>query len=374
MVRDDGVFPRPAGLEPAVEFWRRVFGEWSLGEAVLHDDRHLALVYEVVRLPGVIGESYTDEQRARLQAAREQWRERLRALESALDAGVPLSPSQQALAAHIGAFAGPGAIIGAAERLRSQRGQRERFLEGLAESGRYLPAFRAIFQEAGLPEDLAYLPHVESSFRNHARSSAGAVGMWQFTAPAAQTFMTLNEAVDERLDPLASARGAARYLRHAIDRLEHWPMAVTSYNHGIGGMSRARRAMGDDFVRIVDQYDGPHFGFASRNFYAEFLAVRELARDPGIWFGEPVAYAPPLALDQVILGGPARVGELAAYYGVDPTVLRAYNPAWLAPAASGRTALPAGMRIWLPAGTLATMDGADGTALAMREEPPPTTP
>jgi membrane-bound lytic murein transglycosylase D len=72
-------------------------------------------------------------------------------------------------------------LNGAAMRVRSQRGIRERFKHGLEISRRYDRQFRKIFRDAGLPEDLAYLPHVESSFQPAAKSSAGAVGMWQFT-------------------------------------------------------------------------------------------------------------------------------------------------------------------------------------------------
>jgi membrane-bound lytic murein transglycosylase D len=61
---------------------------------------------------------------------------------------------------------------------------------------------------------------------------------------------------------------------------------LTSYNHGINGMVRAQNQMGNDFVRIVQEYDSPKFGFASRNYYAEFLAAREIARNPEVYFAE----------------------------------------------------------------------------------------
>ena len=153
-------------------------------------------------------------------------------------------------------------------------------MRGLEISQRYDAVFRKIFREEGLPEDLAFLPHVESSFQASARSSAGAVGLWQFTRGAAERFMTVNTKVDERLNPIASARGAARYLKHAYSLLGSWPLALTSYNHGINGMLRAKKQLGGDFVHIVEQCTLPNFGFASRNYYAEFLAAREIAGDP----------------------------------------------------------------------------------------------
>ena len=95
--------------------------------------------------------------------------------------------------------------------------------------------------------------------------------------------MPAGDRVDQRLDPMASATGAAKYLSHAYKKLGDWPAAITSYNHGIGGMKRAQNQVGRNFVDIVDNYDGPAFGFASRNYYAQFLAAREIANNPSLY-------------------------------------------------------------------------------------------
>ena len=106
--------------------------------------------------------------------------------------------------------------------------------------------------------------------------------------------MPSTKRVDQRLDPFASAIGAARYLSYAYNKLGDWPTAITSYNHGIGGMKRAQSQVGRDFSRIVNTYDGPAFGFASRNYYAQFLAAREIASNPTQYFAEGVQYEPQL--------------------------------------------------------------------------------
>jgi membrane-bound lytic murein transglycosylase D len=263
-----------------------------------------------------------------------------------------LSPDEQALAARITEVAGKGAIFGASERLHRQRGLREKFKRGVEISGRYDKLFRDIFRQAGLPEDLAYLPHVESSFQNHARSSAGASGMWQFTRPAAQTYMTTHPALDERLDPVMAAHGAARYLSHAYNALGDWALALTSYNHGIGGMKKAQAQFGNDFTGIVQHYDGPGFGFASRNFYAEFLAAREVAGHPQRYFPEGVHPEPELDWDRVVLRQDALPSELALYYSVNNYQLLTMNPAWTKSARANQIALPEGTTVWLPTGTL----------------------
>ncbi len=366
----DAVFPAPPELAPKVKFWQQVFAVWGRHQVALHDNRHLDLVYGVLTLPGPVGETQTAEQRAFVSAHRDHLQAMLSQLEFKIASGAPLTPPEQALATHIRASSGgPGAIAGASERLRSQRGMRERFKRGLEISGRYDAAFRSVFREAGLPEDLAYLPHVESSFQYHASSSVGAVGMWQFMPGTAREFMMLNAAVDERRDPVASAQGAARYLRQAHDRLGSWPLALTSYNHGIGGMARAKGEFGDDFVAIVQNYSGPRFGFASRNFYAEFLAVREIARNPQRFFPEGVRYEPPLRLDRIRLRQPVDAPTLANYYEVNLAELNSLNRAWNPVAQNGRVPLPAGTMVWLPAGTMVRLaqQGATTRTLALAE-------
>jgi membrane-bound lytic murein transglycosylase D len=287
-----GVFLKPGELEPAVEFWRKVYTEWQGSEVVFHDNRHLDVIYEVMVLPGYVDESLTFEQKEIINLRRNFWKTQLSLLESKRYYNAPLDANDRQLIAKLESSGRPLAAIltGASDRVHSQRGTRERFKRGLEISGRYERQFKKIFRDAGLPEDLAYLPHVESSFQSAARSSAGAVGMWQFTKGAAKRFMPSARKRDLRLDPFASAVGAARYLSYAYRNLGDWPTAITSFNHGIGGMKRAQTQVGRDFVRIVQNYASPAFGFASRNYYAQFLAAREIASNPIQYFPEGEMY------------------------------------------------------------------------------------
>jgi membrane-bound lytic murein transglycosylase D len=277
-----GAFQKPGELVPAVEFWRKTYVVWHRSEVAFHDDRYLDVIYEVMVLPGDVRESLTGEQKEMVNQRRDFWRSQLSVLEGKLRYNVPLNATERQMIAKLESRGRQldSVLNGATERVRSQRGTRERFINGLEISRRYDQQFRKIFRDAGLPEDLAYLPHVESSFQPAAKSSAGAVGMWQFTKAAAQTFMPDGHRIDQRLDPFASAIGAARYLSYAYNKLGDWPAAITSYNHGIGGMKRALDQVGPDFVRIVATYASPSFGFASRNYYAQFLAAREIASNP----------------------------------------------------------------------------------------------
>ena len=350
---DDETFPCPDSMREGVDFWKNVWTRWTLEQVVLHDTDHPSIVYEVFELPPPAGEVYTDEQRDYVKGRREALEARLAAIEEKVAASEPLADDEKALVLMITQAAGSDGLAGASLRVRSQRGLRERFRRGLEISGRYHDAFVAVFREAGLPEGLADLPHVESSFQAAARSSAGAVGVWQFTRGAAHKFMLLTPGLDERLDPVAAARGAARYLKSAYDQLGSWPLAITSYNHGIEGMRAARDRFGLDFEKILSEYDGRTFGFASKNFYKEFLAAREVAMNSAEYFPEGLIPEAPLSHDRIRIERPTPAGGLASRYGVPLHGLAAINPAWTSRALRGSSPLPAGTEVWLPKGTLA---------------------
>jgi len=297
-----GVFQKPGELEPSVAFWRKTYAVWHRSEVAFHDNRYMDVIYEVMVLPGFVAEGLTTEQKERVSQRRDFWKAQLVGLENKLRDNAQLNASDRQLIAKLQSSGHQlnKLLNGASERVRSQRGTRERFKRGLEISGRYDSQFRKIFRNAGLPEELALLPHVESSFQPAAKSSAGAVGMWQFTKSAAKTFMPGNGRIDQRLDPFASAYGAARYLSYAYGKLGDWPAAITSYNHGIGGMKRAQSQAGRNFSAIVATYDGPAFGFASRNYYSQFLAAREIASNPAQYFPEGVQYESPLGAGQYL--------------------------------------------------------------------------
>lgn len=359
-VRSTGNFPIPSEIQDNVDFWRNVFGVWSRRQVVFHDEEYLGVIYEIADLPGPVKGGYTPEQRDFVRAKESTLKLRLADMERKVGRGEPLSSDESALRDKLVAAGGPGAVVGADQRVRTQRGVRERFRRGLQISGRYDAAFRKIFRARGLPADLAYLPHVESSFQVHARSSVGAAGVWQFTAGTGRLYMTVTRAVDERLDPIVSAGAAARYLQSAYARLGSWPLAITSYNHGVGGMEKAKDRHGSDFGRIVRDYDGPAFGFASRNFYAEFLAAREVASHPKKYFPHGIHYETPFSGDRLVLRYSMPVAHIAQYYGLSVYTLSDMNLAWEPPVTRGRAKVPAGTTVWLPSGTMARVAGEPG--------------
>src|SRR5207237_4490387 len=124
--------------------------------------------------------------------------------------------------------------------------------------------------------EIALLPLVESSFENRARSNAGAAGIWQFTRGTGRLYLNVNRKLDERLDPARATWAAARLLHDNYNALGSWPLAITAYNHGRAGMQRAQNEIGSELTSIIERYDGPLFGYASMNFYSEFVAAVEV--------------------------------------------------------------------------------------------------
>ena len=345
-------FPRPASLEPAVAFWKDVFTRWDQDQVVYADAFDLSRVYEVHRLPPSDGTRARERMRDALRSA---WKNAL--ADDLLRLADPktdydrLQGRLRRLYLTWDEARDPELYRRAAETVRGQRGLREEFLAGVQRSAAYRRTFRRIFREEGVPEELVYLPYVESSYREDARSAVGATGMWQFMRSTARRYMLVNEAVDERLDPYRAARAAARYLKEAYAELGSWPLAITSYNHGVDGMKNAVRETGTtDIGVIVRTYRGPLFGFAGRNFYAEFLAARD-ASDSILARRRDIVLSPPASFDSFRLPAYVKLSVLARALSLPRDEIRRWNPALTPAARASRVHLPRNFTLRLPPGT-----------------------
>jgi membrane-bound lytic murein transglycosylase D len=199
-----------------------------------------------------------------------------------------------------------------------------------------------------VPEELEALPHVESSFDPAARSSVGASGLWQFTRETGRRFLRIDNVVDERRDPFESSDAAARLLKYNYSVLGSWPLAITAYNHGVSGMRRAVQTMGtDDVETILRRYDGPAFGFASRNFYLSFLAASDLDAEPERYFGD-ISRKPALETLVIQLPDYYRAQSLERTLGISRDELQLLNPSLLGPVWQGAKYVPRGFRLRVP--------------------------
>jgi membrane-bound lytic murein transglycosylase D len=270
-------FPRPPVLSANIEFWRQIYTDFGVGDFVLHDRSNLDIVYGVVRVPE------TGSQARAATLAREEI-ERLRSRYARILtdlAGAPDPASFGEDAVHVYRLwacpCDPEVLTRAAGTIRVQQGLREKVAEGLARARKLMPKIVSILRNHDVPVELAALPMVESSFNPQAKSKAGAVGLWQFIRTTGKRYLTITRKRDDRQDPLRATEAAAHFLRHNYEVLGSWPLAVMAYNHGTEGILTAKATVGSGEVEhIIRSYAGPRFGFASKNFYAEFLAAVDL--------------------------------------------------------------------------------------------------
>ncbi len=312
--------PVPEALQPHIAFWTHIFTALDTKGGILHDADDLRVIYHTFgNLP-----ARSRERQGFIDRQRQQVEQRLAALADH-DAKASDEEDQRMLALFPSPPT-PERLRRAAEQIRFQRGLRDQFARGLARSGAYLPVIRRIFKQAKLPEALTALPYLESAFHPRAYSKAGAAGLWQFIPSTGRLYLTIDEAVDERFDVHRSSAAAAQLLQDNYRRLGTWPLAITAYNHGVGGMLKAvAQLRTKDFGTIVQQYRSPTFGFASRNFYAEFLAVIIVvnSRDiffPGLTDQKPESYHA-LALNAYVT-----LSTLETYLGSDRNHLARWNP------------------------------------------------
>ena len=274
------LFPRPAELEPAVQFWTRVYTEISTSEGFIHDSLRMDIVYQTVRVPNDIG---SRERRRRIERATENTRDVLTKLAGGARQG--LSSEEERVLKLFPDGTSNAELRAAASRLRFQLGQSDRFRAGLIRSGTWKPYINEVLAKRGLPAELAALPHVESSFDPTGYSKVGAAGMWQFMRSTGVRYMRIDHIVDERRDPFLSTDAAARLLADNFSVIQSWPLALTAYNHGLAGMRRAvEQQKTADIATIVAKYQSRSFGFASRNFYTAFLAALEIDSNPDRYF------------------------------------------------------------------------------------------
>ncbi len=335
--------PRPAALEPNVQFWTRVYTEVDTAGGLIHDAEQLGVVYEVLRFPEGLGERARER---RVEGAKDRHRAILRKLGRGERTG--LSEEEQRVLA-LWPEGSPSQVFQrAAGQLRFQLGQADKFRAGLARSGQWVDHIEQTLREHGVPNELVALPHVESSFNPRAYSRVGAAGLWQFTRGTGRRYMRVDEIVDERMDPHKATVGAARLLRDNYRRLQAWPLAITAYNHGAAGMNRAVRTLGTrDIGVIAKRYQSRIFGFASRNFYTEFLAAAQIHRDPERYFG-PITPEPPVAYEILVTDHYFRAPTLGRALGIDLDVLRDHNLALRPAVWNGAKHVPKGYALRIP--------------------------
>lgn len=347
-------FPRYDELKPAVAFWKSIFSEFSENQSVIHSAAYpdriitvLDLRDEVQRMGSFAFARYRDLEEKR---QKEHLASVLKSVHELRRTPDRMNSEQRQIFDLFADIRDDRRFLKAAESLRSQRGLKERTEQALEKSVRYLPTMEGTFKNYQLPVSLTRLPLVESSFNVEAYSKAGAAGLWQFIPSSARIYMRLNEVVDDRRDPWTSTDAAARHLRDDYEALGDWPLAITAYNYGRGGISRALNSVnGSSLVDLIERFESGRFGFASKNYYAEFLAALEVDREYRQRLSR-LSHDEPLKFDVVETRHYVPYETLRQICGVDDELFRQLNPAYRPEVIEGRIYVPPQHLIRVPAG------------------------
>ena len=197
-------------------------------------------------------------------------------------------------------------------------------------AGRYAPALRAEFSKAGLPKDLIWLSLIESGHNPTIRSSAGALGLWQFIASSARMYgLTVDRWVDERLDPARSTQAAIRFLSDLHQRFGSWELAMAAYNMGYGGMSRAIQKFNTNDFWQLSRYEAG-IPWETTLYVPKILAIAIVMNNKRAFGIDHVAPDPPESFDTVLVPPGQSLSDVAAAAKLSESQVQALNPQYLA--------------------------------------------
>ncbi len=273
-------FRIPPPLIDRVLFWATVYSQFTSRMRIVHDRDDPRLLYGYLDFNPLFRSKSPGRVELKLIPLENEVKTKLSMAlsEAAGESSMsPLSPMDKALFRQFLAqreHGDPASVRPLIQNIRTQSGQSDIFQTALERSQNVLPSIEEVFQREGLPKALAKIPFVESSFNPSARSKIGAMGLWQFIPSTAKEFIHKDDR-KKWADPLHQTRAAVKLLRGYRRALPDWGTAVTSYNSGIGRVSkllRKHRLKGvNDLVALKEEDGG--LGFAGRNFYAELLAA-----------------------------------------------------------------------------------------------------
>jgi len=204
--------------------------------------------------------------------------------------------------------------------------ERDFFLESYQRSGRYRSEMVKAFREAGIPEEITWLPLIESGFKLRAMSRARALGLWQFIPSTGYKFgLKRNAVVDERLDPGKSTAAAIAYLKELHQMFGDWATVLAAYNCGEGNVLRVIRGQKVDYLdNFWDLYQ--RLPRETARYYPRFIAVLTIMKDPakyGFTFDE---LEKPVSYEVVTIEKPVHLKKLAEKTGCSDEELADLNP------------------------------------------------
>ncbi len=203
--------------------------------------------------------------------------------------------------------------------------ERRGFEDSYRRSGQYMDMILAELRKEGLPEQLAWIPIIESAFKPRALSRARALGMWQFVRSTGYRYgLKQDKYVDERMDPLKATRAAIKYMMELHAMFGDWTTAIAAYNCGEGQVQRVIRA------QKVDYFDSfwdifANLPFETARHVPRFIATLLIVGDPAKYGFQLPTPDLPVQFDTVRVNAAVKLATLSQNLGLDQAVLIGLN-------------------------------------------------
>ena len=350
-------FPTPPVVRKQIRFWERIFKTYPSTTLLIHDSQNPDIIVDILdfaakaQCPSCLPKASRKQREAVAKRFLDRYTRGLARFAQIRDKALDYGAIERRI---FEVYSRDPALLNQLYRgdirLRIQTGLADEFATATATAQAYFPEMERIFLAHGVPTALTRLPFVESMFNPRAISKVGASGLWQFMPETGRRFLNITFHVDERNAPLKATRAAAQFMLSNYQDLKSWPLAITAYNHGSLGIAKAVKDTGSqDIGTIIQNYQSPSFGFASRNFYAEFLAAHRtfesLAREGKISNKMALSPTEPLSIPH-----PMTPSDLMKVTGLSATDLLARNPCLLPEAFSKHRHrhLPKGYQLFFP--------------------------
>jgi len=204
--------------------------------------------------------------------------------------------------------------------------ERSFFIQSYQRSGRYRPYILAALKEAGLPEELSWLPLIESGFKVKALSKARALGLWQFIPSTGYKFgLKRDMYIDERIDPEKSTEAAIAYLTELHKIFGDWNTVLAGYNCGEGRVLRVIRNQNINYLdNFWDLYE--RLPLETARYVPRFLATLHIIDNAEKYGLDKVELDPPIEYEKITVSRQMDLKSASAAIGVEASALKELNP------------------------------------------------
>lgn len=204
--------------------------------------------------------------------------------------------------------------------------EKSSFLAAYKRSGRYRDYIVKSLKEAGLPEELSWLPLIESGFKVTAFSRARALGLWQFIPSTGYKFgLKRTRYIDERIDFIKSTQAAIAYLKELHNIFGDWATVLAAYNCGEGRVLKVIRTQNVNYLdNFWDLYQ--RLPLETARYVPRFFATLQIVKNPEKYGLDEADTDPPLAFDEVEINREVHLKEISKVLDMDLKELEAFNP------------------------------------------------